>query len=93
VGQRAVPFAVAVFLAGGASTGRLVLPPEPKPGTVFHSFVKPDGPEPFPVDSFTPRGGTACSVPRSFPATLDQVTEDAVAALAWLRGHLGRAAR
>lgn len=108
---------VAVFLTGCAAGG-LVFPSEPKPGTVFHSFMKPDGPGPFPavvllhtcggvgrhmpgwavqllsigyasviVDSLTPRGGTACWAPTYYPATLDQVTEDAFAALAWLRGR------
>jgi dienelactone hydrolase len=116
--RRAASLVLAAFLAGCATAGSLVFPSEPKPGTVFHSFIKPDGPGPFPavvllhtcggvgrhmpgwaarlqrigyasviVDSFTPRGGTACSIPTYFPATLDQVTEDAFAALAWLRGR------
>jgi dienelactone hydrolase len=37
------------------------------------------------VDSFTPRGGGACNIPSYFPATLDQVVDDAFAALAHLR--------
>ena len=112
------PLVLAAFLAGCATAGSLVFPSEPKSGTVFHSFIKPDGPGPFPavvllhtcggvgrhmpgwaarlqsigyasiiVDSFTPRGGTVCSIPMYFPARLDQVTEDAFAALAWLRGR------
>jgi dienelactone hydrolase len=116
---RAAPLVLAAFLAGCATAGGpVVFPSEPKPGTVFHSFTKPDGPGPFPavvllhscggvgrhmpawaarlqgigyasviVDSFSPRGGKACSIPTYFPATLDQVTQDAFAALAWLRGR------
>jgi dienelactone hydrolase len=40
------------------------------------------------VDSFTPRGGRACSIPY-FPATLDEVAEDAHAALEHLRNRPG----
>lgn len=39
------------------------------------------------VDSFTPRGRAACSIPHYYPATLDQVTEDAFAALEYLQGR------
>jgi dienelactone hydrolase len=39
------------------------------------------------VDSFTPRGGPACSIPTYFPATLDQVVDDAFAALDHLRSR------
>ena len=114
--RRVAPLVLAALLAGCAT--RLPFPSEPTPGTVFHSFSKPDGPGPFAavvllhtcggvgrhmprwaarlrsvgyasviVDSFTPRGGQACSIPAYFPATLDQVTEDAFAALAFLRGR------
>jgi len=114
---RAAPLVLAALLAGCATVSP-PFPSEPKSGTLFHSFSRPDGPGPFPavvllhtcggvgrhmpgwaarlqrigyasviVDSFTPRGATACSIPTYFPATLDQVTEDAFAALAFLRGR------
>lgn len=114
---RAVPVVLAALLAGCATTSPQ-FPSEPAPGSLFHSWSKPEGPGPFPavvllhtcggvgrhmpgwaarlrsigyasviVDSFTPRGGAACSIPTYFPATLDQVTEDAFAALVWLRGR------
>src|SRR5262245_15018422 len=37
------------------------------------------------VDSFTPRGGRACNIPTYFPASLDEVVDDALAALKYLR--------
>jgi dienelactone hydrolase len=37
------------------------------------------------VDSFTPRGAASCSIPRYFPASLDQVAGDAFGALEYLR--------
>jgi dienelactone hydrolase len=39
------------------------------------------------VDSFTPRGGPACSIPTYFPATLDEVVDDGFAALDHLRSR------
>ena len=115
--RRAATLALAAVLAAcGSIDARF--PPEPRPGTLFHSFVRPEGPGPFPaivllhscggvgrhtpgwavrlkvagyasvvVDSFTPRGNSACLIPTYFPATLDQVTQDAFAALSWLRGR------
>jgi dienelactone hydrolase len=41
------------------------------------------------VDSFTPRGAPACDVPRFWPATLDEVAEDALRALDHLRARPG----
>ena len=110
----------ATLLAGcAAGAGRVAFPAEPRPGTVFHAFYKPEGAGPFPaivllhtcggvwsghmtlwakrlvargyaalvVDSFTPRGGRACNIPTYFPATLDQVVDDALAALTYLRAR------
>jgi dienelactone hydrolase len=37
------------------------------------------------VDSFTPRGGSECRIPQYFPARVDEVVDDAFAALAHLR--------
>jgi dienelactone hydrolase len=111
---------LAALLAGCATgSGGAAFPAEPKPGTVFHAFRKPEGAGPFPavvllhtcggvwsghmtlwskrlvergyaalvVDSFTPRGGSACNIPTYFPAMLDQVVDDALAALAYLRAR------
>jgi len=105
-------------VVAGCATARVTFPAQPAPGTVFHSFTKPDGDGPFPavvllhtcggvgrhmpgwagrlralgyasviVDSFTPCGRPECTIPTYFPATLDQTTEDAFAALEYLRGR------
>ncbi len=45
------------------------------------------------VDSFTPRGGGHCNAPGFFPAAVDEVMEDATAALEHLRTRPGIDAR
>jgi|SRR5712692_8741220 len=65
VTRRAIAFTLLVAAAGaaGCSVALPPFPPEPKPGTVFHSFRRPGGPGPF-------------NIPTYFPASLNNLYGD-----------------